>query len=196
MGRGEITVGVLALQGAFQLHQKHVRLAHAGYQEVGSAEDFHRIDGLIIPGGESGVMSKLLDSLAMVEALTRFVRERPVWGICAGAILLAKNVTNPVQASLGAIDVDIRRNGYGRQSDSFEDVVSEYRVAYIRAPLITGVGKDVEVLHRCEMNPTWIKSKNVMITTFHPEINPGAPSPWHRVFIEMIRQAHSVFCRD
>ena len=177
------TIGVLALQGAFDLHRNHVLAAGADYLEVANKEDLEKVDGLIIPGGESSVMLKLLDSLSMNEPMARFVSKKPTWGICAGAILLAKKVSNPSQRSFAAIDIEIQRNGYGRQLDSSEELVEGYSVAYIRAPIITNLGNEVTTHHCRGSNPTWVESRNVMVTTFHPEISQEAPSPWHRSFV-------------
>ncbi len=134
-------------------------------------------------------MLKLLDSLSMNESLARFASEKPTWGICAGAILLARKVNNPAQRSLGAIDIEIRRNEYGRQLDSSEEMIEGYPVAYIRAPIITNLGNDVKIHHYRESNPTWVQSKNIMITTFHPEIGRSAPSPWHQKFAATISRS-------
>jgi len=183
---GRITIGVLALQGAFHLHKEHILATGAIYKEVGNADDLDEVDGLIIPGGESSVMLKLIDSLSMGSALSRFVTKKPTWGICAGAILLARRVTNPSQKSFGAIEIDIRRNGYGRQLDSVEEEVNGYSVAYIRAPIITNLENSVTIHHQRVSDPTWVSSKNIVVTTFHPEINRTTPSPWHDLFLKMI----------
>jgi len=180
----KVTVGVLALQGAFHLHKEHVLATGAKYKEVTSADDLTQIDGLIIPGGESSVMLKLIDSLSMGSALYKFVNEKPAWGICAGAILLAKEVTNPTQKSFGAIDIAIRRNGYGRQLDSFEEEINGYQVAYIRAPIVTNFERSVAVHHRRGADPTWVSSEKTVVTTFHPETNRMTPSPWHHSFVK------------
>ncbi len=173
-------IGVLAVQGAFALHRAHIEALGAEYREVWRHQDFAAIDALIIPGGESATMLKLLATLDLQKVLTEFSTEKPTWGICAGAILLARSVTNPCQESLARIDVDIARNSYGRQLNSSHEEVNGYRVSYIRAPRITRIGSDVEVLAYKGDDPSWVESGKVMLTTFHPETNLHAPSPWHR----------------
>ena len=112
------TVGVLALQGDFEAHRKAIERAGARAVEVRTAAELGRCDGLIIPGGESTTMLKLLDAGKLTDAVREFAARKPVYGSCAGAILLAKEVTRPAQASLGLMDIDVERNGYGRQIDS------------------------------------------------------------------------------
>lgn len=112
------TVGVLALQGDFEAHRKAIERAGAKAVEVRTAAELAQCDGLIIPGGESTTMLKLLDAGKLTEAVSEFAARKPVYGSCAGAILLAKEVTRPAQASLGLMDIDVERNGYGRQIDS------------------------------------------------------------------------------
>jgi 5'-phosphate synthase pdxT subunit len=180
----------LALQGAFQLHRRHIEALGADSIEVIDVKALNAIDGLILPGGESGTMLKLLDHLdashggGMKERLRAFLNERPSWGICAGAILLARTVRNPEQESFAKIDIEIVRNAYGRQIESAKELVNEYEVSYIRAPQIVNVGPAVEVFSLRVGHPTWVEDGRCMATTFHPETNDHLPSPWHRRLFE------------
>lgn len=174
-----IRIGVLALQGAFQLHRVHIEAAGADYVEVVGARDLESINGIILPGGESGTMLKLIDFVGIHTALAEFLESKPAWGICAGAILMAKTVCRPTQKSFGSMDVEIERNAYGRQRESSEEMVDGYKVSYIRAPKIRLVGPSVSVLATRGESPSWVECGNQMITTFHPEVNLMAPSPWH-----------------
>lgn len=180
----KVKIGVLALQGAFQLHQWHLEHIGAEYREVCTPEDFWQIDGLILPGGESGAMLKFIDTVGINETIAEFFKLKPVWGICAGVILMAKTVQNPAQRSFGVIDVVIERNAYGRQLNSSQEKVDDYEVSYIRAPKILNTGKDVNVYASRGESPTWIESGNLLATTFHPETNRSSSSPWHRRLIE------------
>ena len=178
-------IGVLALQGAFALHQKHIEAMGAEYVPVVTADDFKTIDGIILPGGESGTMLKLIDSLGIEKTMNDFLKVKPSWGICAGAILLAKKVTNPDQKSFGVLDIEIERNAYGRQLESSEELVENYMVSFIRAPKISHVGPGLSVLSKRDQDPTWVLGQKSFVTTFHPETNLEFPSPWHRRFLEL-----------
>lgn len=178
-------IGVLALQGAFELHRAHLESLGAQYVEVTKRCDFQKIDALILPGGESGVMLKLIDLMGIKDALSDFMRTKPAWGICAGAILMAKSVRGPEQWSFGALDIEVERNAYGRQLESSIELVryelGAYAVSYIRAPKISATGPGVKILSHREGRPTWVEKGNLMATTFHPETNSAVPSPWHRM---------------
>ena len=180
----KVRIGVLALQGAFQLHKPHIEALGAEYIEVMNREDFEKIDGLILPGGESATMLKLIHLAGIKDPLVKFMQANPVWGICAGAILMAKRVYGPEQESFGVINIDITRNAYGRQLDSFEEMISDYKVSYIRAPKISHTDSQLKVLSSNEENPTWVESELHMVTTFHPEMSLNYGSPWHQRFIE------------
>lgn len=186
-------IGVLALQGAFQLHQFHLEHLGAEYVEVVGPRDLDGIEGLILPGGESGVMLKLIEAVGIRQQLNEFLHRMPVWGICAGAILMAKVVSKPSQHSFGVLDIEIERNAYGRQLDSFQESINEYEVSFIRAPRITKSNENLFVLSKKNGNPTWVESDLSMVTTFHPETNLNFPSPWHQRFIGYCAwRAHSV----
>jgi 5'-phosphate synthase pdxT subunit len=181
-------IGVLALQGDFDAHRKRLEELGAEVVLVKKPEELDEIDGLVIPGGESSTFLKLLGE-AGVEKLKRFVRVKPTFGTCAGAILLANEVENPKQTGLGALDISIRRNAYGRQIDSsireglFRGTPIE--MVFIRAPKISRLGSDVEVLATEGGDPVVVRQGNAMAATFHPELT-SDPSV-HRAFLELVR---------
>jgi pyridoxal 5'-phosphate synthase pdxT subunit len=169
-------IGVLALQGDFEAHSKALLRVGAEPVEVRSAADLQKIDGLVIPGGESSTMLKLLEIENLLEPLREFGRRSPIFGTCAGAILLATEVINPSQASLGLMDIAVERNAYGRQLDSFIGEVSAPALGdpmpalFIRAPRIRRVGPGVEVLGKHGGEPVLVRQDNVVAATFHPEL--------------------------
>ena len=183
-----MTVGVLALQGDFDAHRRRLEELGARVVLVKKPEQLSQIDGLVIPGGESSTFLKLLGQ-AGFEKLKDFVRLKPSFGTCAGAILLAKEVENPRQSGLGAIDIGIRRNAYGRQIDSsireglFRD--SPIEMVFIRAPKIERVGPGVEVLATEGKDPVVVQQGKTMVATFHPELSDD--SRIHRVFLDLVR---------
>ncbi|MFA5041646.1 MAG: pyridoxal 5'-phosphate synthase glutaminase subunit PdxT [Bdellovibrionales bacterium] len=176
------TVGILALQGDFAAHEAALTRAGACSLLVREARQFEDIDGLIIPGGESTTMLKLLHADGLMGALKKFARKKPVFGTCAGAILLAKKVLNPVQESLKAMDMVIERNAYGRQNDSciatidIEPVSTKRfgaktcEAVFIRAPIIRCVGPRIKVLARYNGDPVFVEEGHHLATTFHPEL--------------------------
>jgi 5'-phosphate synthase pdxT subunit len=172
-------IGVLALQGDFDAHRKRL-------------EELDEIDGLVIPGGESGTFLKLLGE-AGFEKLKQFVRVRPTFGTCAGAILLANEVENPKQTGLGALDIRIRRNAYGRQIDSSirqgklidgKSGESPIEMVFIRAPKIERVGPNVEVIATEGSDPVAVRQGRVMAATFHPELSNDTRV--HRAFLKLV----------
>ena len=183
-----VTVGVLALQGDFDAHRRRLEELGARVVLVKKPEQLNQFDGLIIHGGESGTFLKLLGQ-AGFEKLKDFVRLKPSFGTCAGAILLAKEVENPRQSGLGAIDIGIRRNAYGRQVDSsireglFRD--SPIEMVFIRAPKIERVGPGVEVLATEGKDPVVVQQGKTMVATFHPELSDD--SRIHRAFLDLVR---------
>lgn len=183
-------IGVLALQGAVTPHYAHLAALGAEFSEVRAAADLANIDGLILPGGESSAMLRMMDYYDLKNPLGEFVGQKPSWGICAGAILLAREVRQPEQFSFGAIDMRVRRNAYGSQLDSFHDEVKGYPVAFIRAPVIERVGADVKILATKNDHPIWVEQGRAMATTFHAELTPDVPSPMHQRFTEIIRTHH------
>ena len=174
-------VGVLALQGAFREHREVLDALGVEVVEVRTPAELGALDALILPGGESTTMSKLLDSSGVRAPLTDLLADGlPVLGTCAGMILLARDVVDgrPDQESFGAIDVSVRRNAYGRQRDSFEAELAVDGLAggtfpgvFIRAPRIESVGDDVAVLARHEDVPVLARQGNVVVTSFHPELS-------------------------
>jgi pyridoxal 5'-phosphate synthase pdxT subunit len=169
-------VGVLALQGDFQAHQRALTRAGAEVVEVRSAADLDGVEGLVIPGGESTTMMKLLEEEKLLDPLREFGRERPIFGTCAGAIVLARGVTNSPQASLGLMDMDVERNAYGRQLDSriarlkSERIEGDLEAVFIRAPVIRRVGGDAHVLASYQGDPVLVEQGRHLAATFHPEL--------------------------
>jgi len=183
-------IGVLALQGDFEAHGKALARAGADAVEVRSAADLRGIDGLVIPGGESSTMLKLLEMENMLEPLREFGRERPVFGTCAGAILLANEVVNPAQQSLGLMDIAVERNAYGRQLDSRiarlkpEGLEGDLEAVFIRAPIIRRVGDKVKVLARYQGDPVLVEQGRHLVATFHPELTDDQRV--HRLFLSKV----------
>jgi len=183
----KMTIGVLALQGDFDAHRKRLEELGAKVVLVKKPEQLDQIDGLVIPGGESSTFLKLLGE-AGFEKLKQFVRVKPTFGTCAGAILLANEVENPKQKGLGVLDIRIRRNGYGRQIDSsiregkFRGQPAE--MVFIRAPRIEHVGRDVEVIATEGSDPVAVRQGKVMAATFHPELSED--SRVHRAFLDLV----------
>ncbi len=211
-------IGVLALQGDFALHAKALercgrstsRRTSAPPQagpseasgetievvEVRKPEQLGEVDGLIIPGGESTTLLKLMDEWNFVPALEKVhAGGTPIFGTCAGLILLAREVENPRQFSLGLIDVDVERNAYGRQRESFETrgtallegTPTPIEMVFIRAPRIRRVGEGVEVLARQGDDPVLARQGTVLVATFHPEVT--GDGAVHRYFCDMVRRA-------
>jgi 5'-phosphate synthase pdxT subunit len=169
-------IGVLALQGDFDAHRRRLEELGAEVVLVRKPEQFYDIDGLVIPGGESTTFLKLLDD-KFFRKLDEFVHNKPTFGTCAGAIMLAKQVENPHQSGLDAIDITIRRNAYGRQIDStIVEAASALgddplEMVFIRAPRIESVGEGIEVLARRDGDPVLVRKGSVMAATFHPELS-------------------------
>jgi 5'-phosphate synthase pdxT subunit len=189
-------VGVLALQGDFDAHAKAITLAGGDAVEVRTAEDMDSVDGLVIPGGESTTMLKLLNMMNLVEPLAEFTKNKPVFGTCAGAILMATEVTNPTQQSFGAVDLTVERNAYGRQIDSRVTNISpvaefqkragegDVEAVFIRAPIIRRTGPGVKVLAEYEGDPVLVEQGRHLIATFHPELTHDARV--HRLFLSKL----------
>ncbi len=168
-------IGVLALQGDFDAHRKMLEKLGAEVVLVRKPEQLEQIDGLVIPGGESSAFLKLLGEQGF-EKLGDFVRTKPTFGTCAGCILLARDVENPAQEGLGALDITVRRNAYGRQLESsiIEGLTKlgaePLEQVYIRAPRIENVGKGVDVLAERDGHPVLVRQGKAMAATFHPEL--------------------------
>lgn len=184
-------IGVLALQGDFDAHRRRLEELGADVVLVKKPEQLDQIDGLVIPGGESGTFLKLLGEEGF-EKLKGFVRVKPTFGTCAGAILLASEVENPHQTGLGAIDIGIRRNAYGRQLDSSiregKLGTSPMEMVFIRAPKIERVGPDVEVIATEGDDPVAVRQGKSMAATFHPELSEDPRV--HQVFLDLVRNGY------
>jgi len=188
-GNAPKTAGILALQGDFEAHRKAIERAGGHAIEVRTVADLERSDGLIIPGGESTTMMKLLDEEGLTEPLKRFSQHKPVYGSCAGAILLAREVTHPAQASLGLMDLTVERNAYGRQVDSRIASIpmpegGDLEAVFIRAPIIRSLGPGSTVLAQYNGDPVWVEQGRNMVTTFHPELT--GDTRVHRRFLDKL----------
>ena len=198
-----MVIGVLALQGDFDAHRRRLEELGAEVVLVKKPEQLDDIDGLIIPGGESGTFLKLLGK-AGFEKLKKFVNSKPTFGTCAGAILLASEVENPEQVGLGALNIRVRRNAYGRQidssiregkfmmdlhhrlkkeTDSLPDQ-SPLEMVFIRAPKIVHVGEGVEVIATEGSDPVAVRQGRAMAATFHPELSKDPRV--HQAFLDLV----------
>ena len=184
-------IGVLALQGAFAAHEGALRELGVSTRQVRTPADLTDVDGLVMPGGESTTMSRLLDTSRLFDPLQeRLAGGMPAFGTCAGMILLATEVLDgrPDQRSFGVIDIDVRRNGYGRQIDSFEADIAiagldaAFHAVFIRAPKVEATGTAVEVLATHEGVPVLARQGHVMVASFHPELTPDARL--HEMFLQ------------
>ena len=184
-------VGVLALQGAFREHVAAVSRLGVAAREVRQLKDMDGIDAMIIPGGESTTMGKLLNEWHMLEPLRdRIMQGMPVYGSCAGLILLCRTIENSDQPRLGVLDATVRRNAFGRQVDSFETELSMPEVGpdpvpavFIRAPVIISVGPEVRVLAEVKGQAVAVRQNNILATSFHPELTPD--TRLHSYFLDM-----------
>jgi 5'-phosphate synthase pdxT subunit len=190
-----VRVGVLALQGDFEAHEKALARAGAEAVQVRTPEDLLRVDGLVIPGGESSTMLKLIEATGLKQALLEFGERKPIFGTCAGAILLASDVTNPAQDSLKLMDIGVERNAYGRQLDSRIARISpsveqfdggDVEAVFIRAPIIRRVGTGVRVLATYNGDPVLAEQGNHLVATFHPELT--GDGRIHEFFIRKISE--------
>ena len=190
-----LTIGVLALQGDYEAHRVVLDELGARTVLVRKPEQLAGLDGLVIPGGESSTFLKFLEREGFLARLRDFVSTKPTFGTCAGAILLARNVENPSQESLGVLDVAIRRNAYGRQVNSTilelgtELGGAPLEMVFIRAPRITRTGNGVEVLALRDNDPVLVRQKNILAATFHPELSHDRRV--HQMFLEQVRRSKS-----
>ncbi|HZM90680.1 MAG TPA: pyridoxal 5'-phosphate synthase glutaminase subunit PdxT [Blastocatellia bacterium] len=187
-------IGVLAIQGDFAAHIRMLRHVGVDAVEIRRSSDLVSLDGLILPGGESTTMLKFIEGEGLNEPITDFARPgKPIFGTCAGAILLARDVYNPSQPSLGLIDIGVERNGYGRQVDSFVADIEPalegglLEAVFIRAPKIKRAGPDVEVLGSLNGEPVLVRERNILAATFHPELTEDTRV--HRMFADMVIQS-------
>jgi 5'-phosphate synthase pdxT subunit len=183
-------IGVLAIQGDYAAHAEALADSGADPVEIRNPDELDGLDGLILPGGESTTMLKFLERRGFFEALEKFAAGKPVFGTCAGAILLAREVRHPAQRSLGAIDAVVERNAYGRQIDSKILIAptslpgGPLEMVFIRAPRIAGTGPGVEILARREGFPVLVRQGKLMAATFHPELS--ADRRVHRLFVDTV----------
>jgi pyridoxal 5'-phosphate synthase pdxT subunit len=184
-------IGILAIQGDYAAHAEALAELGATPVEVRKREELTGLDGLILPGGESTTILKFLERGHLFDDLKHFCSTRPVFGTCAGAILLAREVRNPAQRSLGVLDIVVERNAYGRQIDSsilFSDSKlpgEKLEMVFIRAPRIVETGPEVEVLARREGLATLVRQGRLMAATFHPELTTDRRV--HRTFVDLVR---------
>jgi pyridoxal 5'-phosphate synthase pdxT subunit len=196
-------IGVLALQGDFDAHSRRLEELGAEVVLVKKPEQLDEIDGLVIPGGESSTFLNLLGEEGL-EKLNQFVHAKPTFGTCAGAILLAAEVENPKQTGLGALDIRIRRNAYGRQIDSSiregkflarknsgdplaaDHPGSPLEMVFIRAPKIERIGPGVEVIATEGADPVAVRQGRVMAATFHPELSEDTRV--HQAFLDLVKR--------
>lgn len=189
-----VKIGVLGLQGAVREHVKSVEASGAEAVVVKRIEQLEEIDGLILPGGESTTMRRLIDKYDFMEPLRTFAKSgKPMFGTCAGMILLAKTLIGYDEAHIGAMDITVERNAFGRQKDSFEAALSikgvgeDFVGVFIRAPYVVDVADDVEVLSTHGDRMVAVKQGPFLAASFHPELTDD-----HRVtayFVEMVKEA-------
>ena len=187
-------VGVLALQGAVEPHKQKLTQLGVVPVEVRTPADLAELAGIILPGGESTAMIHLLKLNRLWGPLREFLTEKPGWGLCAGAILLAKRVTHPAQDSLSLVDIEVARNGFGRQVDSFIDTLAptpawrgeKVEGVFIRAPRIQAVEGSAQVLFTWKQEPVMVQQGNLLAATFHPELTDA--TTLHAYFLELCRK--------
>jgi 5'-phosphate synthase pdxT subunit len=188
------TIGVLALQGDFAEHASVLRRLGSEAQEVRRPEELSGLDGLIVPGGESTTVCRLMTEYGLAEPLRRLAQDSfPVWGTCAGMIVLARQASDLDWPTLGALDIAVRRNAFGRQVDSFETDLpvpslgaAPFHAVFIRAPTVEEVGDGVEVLATLEDGRVVaVRQGNALATAFHPELT--ADDRFHRYFLKLVR---------
>jgi 5'-phosphate synthase pdxT subunit len=189
-------VGVLSLQGDFEAHGAALERAGAEPVYVRNAAELEDLDGLVIPGGESTTMLKLMEYENLMEPIREFGRRKPIFGTCAGAILMASQVSNPAQDALGLMDLSVERNAYGRQIDSRVvriDPEQEFtkqtapgplEAVFIRAPIIRSLGDGAKVLARYNGDPVLVEQGKHLVATFHPELTQD--SRVHQYFLEKL----------
>lgn len=186
-------VGVLALQGAVAEHIRMLEKLGATAVSVKKVEDLQGLDGLIIPGGESTTISKLMHKYDLMEAVRQFGEaKKPIFGTCAGAIVLAKEIQGQKEHHLGLMDIKVERNAFGRQKDSFEvvlpvaDVAADYPAVFIRAPYIVEVGERGRVLAKYEDKIVAARVDHYLACAFHPELTED--TRLHKYFLDMIKE--------
>ncbi|KMT23371.1 pyridoxal 5'-phosphate synthase glutaminase subunit PdxT [Clostridium cylindrosporum] len=187
-------IGILSIQGGVIEHINHIKALGHEALEVKKSKDLNDIDGLILPGGESTTIGKLLRDMSILGPLKEKISSGlPVWGTCAGMILLAKSIENDDRRHIQAMDISVKRNAYGRQLDSFvvdhviQGVSDEpIPLVFIRAPYIVKTGENVEILHRVNDSIVAAKQDNILVTSFHPELSNNLE--FHRYFVSMCQK--------
>lgn len=188
-------IGVLSIQGGVREHINHVKALGSDAVEIKKLEDLQGIDGLILPGGESTAIGKILRERNLLNPLReKIISGLPVWGTCAGMILLAKEIDSEDITHLSVMDIKVRRNAYGRQIDSFEaeaaieGITQEpIPLVFIRAPYIVGVGDKVKILHKLNGNIVAAVQDNILVTSFHPELTNDLK--FHKYFLELCNKS-------
>lgn len=183
-------IGVLALQGAAEEHLSCLRRFDVQATAVKTIEEINQLDGLILPGGESTAMGKLLEYFSLLKPLREKIRQgMPVWGTCAGLILLAKEIENQEKTYIGLMDIKAARNAYGGQMESFSRKVNlpliskqDLSLVFIRAPYIASVGSEVQILGKLDERIIAAKQENMLVTAFHPELTDDGC--FHQYFID------------
>jgi 5'-phosphate synthase pdxT subunit len=187
-----LTIGILALQGAYEAHAQTIQSLGATPKLIRVPAELSGIDGLIMPGGESTTMLKFLERNNFFDTLKAFVQTTPTFGTCAGCILLARDVENPSQKSLAALDITVERNAYGRQIDSTILTVptkldgGPLEMVFIRAPRITRTASTVEILATRDNFPVLVREGHLLAATFHPELSHDTRV--HQLFLDLVRQ--------
>jgi len=187
------TIGVLALQGAYDVHAKRLAALGAETRLVRRPDNLEGLDGLVIPGGESTTFLWHLERDGFYDVLNDFCHAKPVFGTCAGCILLATEVHNPAQKSFGVLDIAVERNAYGRQNDSA--ILTEptalpggpLEMVFIRAPRISRIGEGIETLAKRAGDPTLIRQGKLLAATFHPEL--AEDTRIHQLFLDIVRES-------
>jgi pyridoxal 5'-phosphate synthase pdxT subunit len=186
-----MNIGVLAIQGDYEAHKVRLQELGANVTLVRKPEQLDGLDAIVIPGGESSTFLNFLEERGFLEKLREFISTKPAFGTCAGAILLAKEVENPPQKSLGLLDIRIRRNAYGRQIDSsIREAATKLgggplEMVFIRAPRIISTGSSVEVLASENGDPVLVRQGKIMAATFHPELS--TDTRVHQEFLRLVR---------
>ncbi|MEJ5256964.1 MAG: pyridoxal 5'-phosphate synthase glutaminase subunit PdxT [Fervidobacterium sp.] len=188
-----MVIGVSGIQGDFREHKWAIEKLGVETYVVRTPEDLEKVDGLIIPGGESTTMIRIMKRIGLFDALKeKILKGFPVYGTCAGLIVLAKEIENYPQESLGVINIKVRRNAYGRQVDSFDEMVEikgfdrPFKAIFIRAPRVEEWGNEVETLAFLDKHPIMLRQKNVLVTSFHPELTDDTRV--HEYFLSMVKE--------
>ncbi|SFP90625.1 pyridoxal 5'-phosphate synthase glutaminase subunit PdxT [Salibacterium halotolerans] len=189
-----VTIGVLALQGAVQEHVKSLQAPDVETVIVKRTDQLDALDGLVFPGGESTTMRRLVNKYGFYEPLREFAAAgKPILGTCAGLILMAERIAQEPQGHLQLMDIDVQRNAFGRQRESFEttlvvkDVAKDMEAVFIRAPLISSTGDDVEVLSSFNGEIVAARENHLLACSFHPELTDD--TRFHQYFVQMVRES-------